>query len=104
MISTDSLRFQKNAFPAQFFLQVEEGMARFDVPTEGNLKTLLEYCEKQGYQVEWTEAVEAHSELAEELKAFPGGRYVGHRFPDEVLDPNWAQPEMPAESDQSTSA
>ena len=44
--------FQKGETPAQFFLQVEEGMARFDVPDAANLATLLEYSRSHGYQIE----------------------------------------------------
>lgn len=83
-------RFERGVFPAQFFVQVEEGMARFDVPDAGNLKTLLEYCEKSGYQVEWTDRV--RREAAGDLAGFPGGRYVAHRLPSAVLSPDWAPP------------
>lgn len=87
------INFQRGETPAQFFLQVEEGMARFDVPDAGNLSTLLEYSRSHGYQVVWTDKVR-REELGD-LEGFPGGRYVAHRLPEQVLDPDWEPPAPP---------
>lgn len=86
------VHFQRGAFPAQFFLQVEEGMARFEVPDAENLGVLLQFCEKKGYRVEWTGSAARDSTLAGELVGFPGGRYVAHLLPGQVLDPAWSPP------------
>lgn len=70
--------FEKGTFPALFFLQVAEGMARFEVKDYDNLKVLLGYCKSHGYQVEWTQALMDQPALAKELEGFPGGRFVAH--------------------------
>jgi hypothetical protein len=85
--------FQRGETPAQFFLQVEEGMARFDVPDAANLSTLLEYSRSNGYQVEWTDKI--RNEELGDLDGFPGGRYVAHRLPENVLEPGWQLPAPP---------
>lgn len=77
--------FVKGTFPALFLLQVNEGLARFEVPDRENLDVLLRYCKEHGYQVEWTERVIDRPEFTEELEGFPGGRYVAHVIPDEIL-------------------
>ncbi len=82
--------FQKGEFPALFYLQVEEGMAKVEVPDRANLEILLRFAASKGYQVEWTQAVPDHPDYTEELQGFPGGRFVAHWVPDSALPWNAA--------------
>lgn len=81
--------FAQGQFPAQFFLQVQEGMARFDVPDAENLEVLLGYCRKHGYRVEWTGQLPEDPVEMQDMLRSPGGRYIGHRLPEEVLRPEF---------------
>ena len=85
----NQLGFSKERFPAQFFLQVKEGMARFDIPDANNLKVMLDYCKNNGYQVQWTDQLPEDPAAMQDMLLSPGGRYVAHRLPEEVLDPEF---------------
>lgn len=78
--------YERHEMPALFVLQVAEGLVKLPVRDLEDLNKLLAYSRKKGLRVEWSKAVLDRPEFTEELEGYPGGRYVAHSLPEDMLD------------------